>query len=155
MQSDPVEQPFSQYRQMCGSWFLNHLREVLNSNRILQCHSLIKENKVTTGYVAKKLIKWSHCESYKILPKAKDGEITNDAYLNVLSCGGLFVPSKLLDDLLCYSGFRSSVTFVLRCYGPESDFICVNYLGWGFKFATKITVNIFFNNKQTVKRYCL
>ena len=55
------------------------------------------------------------------------------------------MPSKSLADLLCYSGFRSSATFVLRCYGPESDFICVNYLDWGFNFATKITVNIFSN----------
>ena len=70
------------------------------------------------------------------------------------SRGGLFVPSESLSVLLCYSGFRLSATFVLRCYGPESDFISVNYLDWGFNFATKITVNIFFNNKQTVKRYC-
>ena len=65
------------------------------------------------------------------------------------------MPSKSLSDLLCYSGFRSSATFVLRCYGPESDFISVNYLDWGdLTFAIKITVNIFFNNKHTVKRYC-
>ena len=61
------------------------------------------------------------------------------------------MPSKSLSVLLCYSGFRSSATFVLRCYGPESDFICVSYLDWRFNFATKITVYIFFNNKQTVK----
>ena len=66
LQSDPVERRFSQYRQMSGGRFLNNLREVLNSKRILRCRSLIKENKVTTGYVAKKLIKRSHCESYKI-----------------------------------------------------------------------------------------
>ena len=53
------------------------------------------------------------------------------------------MPSKSLANLLCYSGFRSSVNFVLHCYGPESDFICVNYLEWGFNFATKITVNMF------------
>ena len=64
LQSDPVERRFSQYRQMSGGRFLNNLREVLNSKRILRCRSLIKENKVTTGYVAKKLIKRSHCESY-------------------------------------------------------------------------------------------
>ena len=63
------------------------------------------------------------------------------------------MPSKSLSVLLCDSGFRSSATFVLRCYGPGSDFISVNYLHWGFNFATKITVNIFFSNKQTVKRY--
>ena len=53
------------------------------------------------------------------------------------------MPSKSLADLLCYSGFRSSATFVLRCYGPESEVICVNYLGWRFNFAAKITVYIF------------
>ena len=73
MQSDPVKRRFSQYRQMSGGRFLNNLREVLNSKRILLCRSLIKENKVTTGYVAKKVIKRSHCESDKILLKA--GEV--------------------------------------------------------------------------------
>ena len=53
LQSDPVERRFSQYRQMSGGKFLNNLREVLNSKRILRCHSLIKDKKVTTGYVAK------------------------------------------------------------------------------------------------------
>ena len=64
------------------------------------------------------------------------------------------MPSESLAVLLCYSVFRLSATFVLRCYGPESDFIDVSYLDWGFNFATKINGNIFFNNKQTVKRYC-
>ena len=64
------------------------------------------------------------------------------------------MPSKSLADLLCYSGFRSSVTFVLRCYGPESDFVCVNYLNWGFNFATKITVNIFFDNRLSRDIVC-
>ena len=59
--------------------FLDNLRKVLNSKRILWCCSLIKENEVTTGYVAKKLIKQSHCESYKILLKAGDVDIANDA----------------------------------------------------------------------------
>ena len=58
--------------------FRDTLREVLSSKRILWCRSLIKENEVTTGYVAKKLIKRSHCESYKILLKAGDVDIAND-----------------------------------------------------------------------------
>ena len=78
LRSDPVEQRFSQYRQMSGGRFLNNLREVLNSKRILRCRFLINENKMTTGYVAKKLIKRSHCESYKILLKAGDVDIAND-----------------------------------------------------------------------------
>ena len=62
----------------------------------------------------------------------------------------------LVVDYSCHqSHFRFSLAiyFAMRCYGPESDFISVSCLDWGFNFATKITVNIFFNNKQTVKRY--
>ena len=44
MQSDPFEKRFSQYRQMSGGRFLVSLCEVLNSERILQCRSLLKEN---------------------------------------------------------------------------------------------------------------
>ena len=54
LQSYPVERRFSQYRQMSGSRFLDNLREVLNFKRILQCRSLIKENELTTGYIAKR-----------------------------------------------------------------------------------------------------
>ena len=78
----------------------------------------------------------------------------NDARLNVRSRGGLFVQSKSLADLLCYFGFRSSATFVLRCYGPEYDFIRVNYLDWGFDFAPKITVKIFFNDRLSRVLVC-
>ena len=39
-------------------------------------------------------------------------------------------------------------TFVLRCSGPESNFISVNYLDWGFNFAIKITVNIFLTTNR-------
>ena len=42
---------------MSGGRFLNNLQETLNSMRILPCRSLTKENKLTSGYVAKKLIK--------------------------------------------------------------------------------------------------
>ena len=44
LQNDPLEKPFSQYRQMSGGRFLVSLREVLNSEIILQCRSLLKEN---------------------------------------------------------------------------------------------------------------
>ena len=47
---------------------------------------------------------------------------------------------------------KTSATYVFRSYGPESDFTCVNHLGWEFNFATKITVDIFFNNKQRLSR---
>ena len=78
LQSYPVERRFSQYKQMIGGRFLDNLWEVLNSKRILRCRSVIKENEVTTGYVAKKLIKQSDCENYKILLKAGDVDLVND-----------------------------------------------------------------------------
>ena len=43
-QSDPLEKRFSQYRQMCGGRFLVSLREVLTSEEILTCRSLLKED---------------------------------------------------------------------------------------------------------------
>ena len=43
-QSDPIERRFSQYRQMSGGRFLVSLREVLHSERILACRSLILED---------------------------------------------------------------------------------------------------------------
>ena len=53
------------------------------------------------GYVAKKIIKRSKWESCKILLKVGDVDITNDAYLNILSRGGLFMPSKSHANFLC------------------------------------------------------
>ena len=44
LQSDPIEKRFSQYRQMSGGRFLVSLREMLNSERILACRSLLKSN---------------------------------------------------------------------------------------------------------------
>ena len=41
-QSDPLENRFSQYRQMSGGRFLVSLREVLSTKRILTCRSLLK-----------------------------------------------------------------------------------------------------------------
>ena len=48
---------------------------------------------------------------------------------------------------------KASATYVSHRYGSESDFNCVNHLDKGFYFATKITANIFFNNKQRLSRY--
>ena len=44
LQSDPIEQRFSKYRQMSGGRFLVSLREVLNTKWILSCCSLIKRD---------------------------------------------------------------------------------------------------------------
>ena len=43
LQSDPTERRFSQYRQISEGRLFVSFREVLNSERILSCRSLIKE----------------------------------------------------------------------------------------------------------------
>ena len=43
-QSDPLENKFFPYRQMSGGRFLVRLRELLSTERILTCRSLLKQN---------------------------------------------------------------------------------------------------------------
>ena len=209
LQSDPIERRFSQYRQMSGGRFLVSLREVLNTERILSCRSLIKEDvnfweeelkpesnedesyasideafsdcveeisesvldndsaEVATtisGYVAKKLLKRSKCEDCKSKLTARNDDIINDQYLALLSRGGLFVPPKELADFVCSSfaildfvenvilsvdkSVTKSAMYTLKQYGPSCEFCCRYHKDWGLKFASKIVVNIFFNNKQ-------
>ena len=211
LQSDPIEKRFSQYRQMSGGRFLVSLKDVINSERILACRSLIKENinfwkediqpdttqsidtldemfchqseeiiesvldsqsaEVATtisGYVAKKLIKRSKCEDCKNILKVNDNDLSSDSYLCLLSRGGLFVPSKSLSEFVCNAfaildyiekdisclslPVAKSATYVLRKYGQQCDFTCDNHRDWGFTFATKIVINIFFNNKQNLSK---
>ena len=44
LQSDPIGRRFSKYRQISGGRFLVSLREVRNTERILSCRSLIKND---------------------------------------------------------------------------------------------------------------
>ena len=76
--------------------------------------SVLDENhaEVATGYVAKKLIKRSQYESCKILLKAGDFEVANDAWLNVLFHGGLFMPSKSPANFVC--SYFAILDFVCR-----------------------------------------
>lgn len=208
-QSDPLERRFSQYRQMSGGRFLVSLREVMNSERILQCRALIKENinfweedigmeKIPTisdkftqylfehsndieeatmsndtievatdiaGYIAKKLRKRSKCDACKSsLVSRSIEDVENNNYLKILSRGGLTTPSQELSDFTCNSfaaldftsaaiqaesgPARTLAEHVLSKFCHHGKFTCSNHENWGFKFASKIIVNIFFNNKK-------
>ena len=192
---------------MSGGRFLVSLREVLNSERILSCRSLIKENinfweenidsdaeesldsindlfderadeimeaildddarEVATtisGFVAKKLIKRSSCNLCKQTLASQEVDLENDSYLKLLSRGGLFVPSRQLADFVCGSfaildflekeiillgmPVAKVATYILKRYGSFPHFSCNMHHDWSFKFASKIVVNIVFNNKQ-------
>lgn len=211
LQSDPVERRFSQYRQMSGGRFLVSLREVQNSERILRCRSLIKEDinfwkddlgtdkpvqnldalitalnelhteimeatldedsvEVSTtisGYIAKKLAKRSKCDTCNSFLIANQMDLDENHYLNILSRGGLIVPSSKLAEytsncfaildytedivrLHAISDVRGAFTHILEAFASKSDFCCPKHINWGMKFASKIIINTFFNNKQTV-----
>ena len=193
---------------MSGGSFLVSLREVINSERILQCRSLLKENisfweedlqpekdenievrfhktfrlkaediansvldshstevAITlAGYVAKKLVCRTKCNGCKVALSAQKVDLENNAYLSLLSRGKLFVPSKKLADFVCNSfaaldyakknilslkiPARIAATLLLENYGPACYFTCSEHYFWGFKFASKIIIDIYFNNIQ-------
>ena len=95
-------------------------------------------------------------------------DLDNDSHLSLLSRGGLFVPSKIFTEFVCSSfavldyiendirsttfPVRKSATYVLRKYGSKCEFTCESHQDWGFTFATKIIINVYFNNKQKLAK---
>ena len=106
--------------------------------------------------------------SCKACLKIRDNDLENDSYISLLSRGGLFVPSKTLAEFVCsiftildyiekyisplLIPVTKSTTCILRKYGPKCEFTCENHQEWGFTFATKIIINVFFNNKQKLEK---
>ena len=118
------------------------------------------------GYIAKKLAKSSNCDSCKSLLIASSMDLAENHYLNLLSRGGLIVPSAKLAEytshcfaIMDYSynivkahgvrDVRAAYTQIFDRFSPQID-ICSKHNNWGLKFAAKIVINTFFNNKQTV-----
>ena len=135
-------------------------------NRTLDSNS---EEVSTTiaGYVAKKLAKRSNCDSCKSLLIASSMDLAENHYLNLLSRGGLIVPSAKLAEytshcfaIMDYSynivqahgvrDVRAAYTQIFDRFSPQIDICCSKHNNWGLKFAAKIVINTFFNNKQTV-----
>ena len=117
--------------------------------------------------MAKKLAKRSNCKSCKSLLLANEMDLNERHFLKLLSRGGLTVPSAKLADFTadCFailhytedivrnyqiSQVRSAYIKILDRFGPKLDFCCSAHINWGLKFAAKIVINTFFNNKETV-----
>ena len=118
-------------------------------------------------YIAKKLAKRSNCDSCKSLLIASSMDLAENHYLNLLSRGGLIVPSVKLAEypshcfaIMDYSynivqahGFmdvRAAYTQIFDRFSPQIDICCSKHNNWELKFAAKIVINTFFNNNQTV-----
>ena len=123
-----------------------------------------------SGYIAKKLLKRSKCKDCEKKLTVHDQEMQNDQYLTLLSRGGLFVPPKELaefvcscfaildfveDDILSVRQVTRSAMYVLKYYGPKCEFCCQYHLDLGVKFASKIVVNVYLNNKQKQAKDCV
>ena len=99
-----------------------------------------------------------------------DQDLQDDQYLTLLSRGGLFVPPKELEeflsscfaillfvegDILSIGQVTRTAMHVLEYYGPKCELCCQYHLDWGVKFASKIVVNVYFNNKQKQAKDCV
>ena len=120
------------------------------------------------GYIAKKLSKRSNCNSCKSLLIASSMELAENHYLNLLFRGGLIVPSAKLAEytshcfaiMYVYSynivqahrvkDVRAAYTQIFDRFSLQIDICCSKHNNWGLKFAAKIVINTFFNNKQTL-----
>ena len=141
----------------------------LNSNEISELTLSPETEEVATtiaGYIAKKLIKRSKCSNCKSMLATDASNVNICQYLQILSRGGLTVPSLSLKDFTCgcfaiLDNLSNLITkqgayvkdvssFVLSKYFPTVCFTCDLHKEWGFKFASKIIINVFFNNKQKI-----
>ena len=118
----------------------------------------------------KKFLKRSKCKDCEKKLIVHDQGLQNDQYLTLLSRGGLFVPPKELAEFVC-SCFATldfaegdilsigqvtrSAVYILKYYGPKCEFCCQYHLDSGVKFASKIVVNVYFNNKQKHAKDCV
>ena len=149
-----------------GEWLAEKISASLHS--LAQTDSSSEEVSTTiAGYIAKKLAKRSNCDSCKLLLIASSMDLAENHYLNLLSRGGLIVPSAKLAEytshcfaIMDYSynivqahgvrDVRAAYTQIFDRFSPQIDICCSKYNNWGLKFAAKIIINTFFNNKQTV-----
>ena len=58
-------------------------------------------------------------------------------------------------DILSIDQVTRPVMYVLEYYGSKCEFCCEYHLEWGVKFASKIVVNVYFNNKQKQAKDCV
>ena len=128
------------------------------------CESSVEVASTIGGYIAKKLIKRTKCDDCKKCLVYNDNPDDNK-YLKTLSRGKLIMPSKSLANFTC-NGFavldmvdpliqrymnisvREAGEYVMKTYCVINNFTCNEHYDWGLKFASKIVVNIFYNNKQ-------
>jgi hypothetical protein len=96
-----------------------------------------------------------------------DTNTNHDAYLHILSRGGLTIPSQSLKDFVfqAFSILDFISTIIHDVTGSKNDrkvaeeillqfisktvkFTCHIHESWGVKYSLRVCINIFYNNKQ-------
>ena len=150
-----ISDTFSQYLTMHGS---DIAEATMNTDSIEVATDI-------AGYIAKKLKKRSKCDACKSsLASAAITDVKNNEYLDLHSRGGLTVPSQELANFTsnCFAALdvtaaaiqaeagpaRTLAEHVLSKFCHHGKFTCSTHESWGFRFASKIVINIFFNNEK-------
>ena len=119
------------------------------------------------GFITKKILKHSKCDTCLHLLKGNPVNIGTE-YIDLLSRGGLLIPSKplsshvckcfaMLDvakDQLCLhvaKHVRNAAESVLRLHGDNEKFMCDKHHDWGLTLVNRTIVNICFNNEQVIE----
>ena len=112
-------------------------------------------------------MKHFQCEMCSLIMIGNDSDkATDKEYFDLLSRGGLTVPSRQMAEFVCacfaileyadqfivknHESTRVSAEQVWGIYSPKYSFTCEKHIEKGLIFAIKIVVNIFYNNKQKI-----
>ena len=191
--SDSIEWRFGQYRQTSGGRFLVGLKDVIWSGYIVistQCcedaiqqedfdnimeigfeNVMLSEETIEaaahiSGYIAKTLVKrLGHCYKNYCINESETASTTY-VYIDLLSRGGLTLPSECLVTYVCYCftfidhainiiksskmkerAAAESFLNIVMFYEP---FLCSVHWSTGQSMTHRIIVNIYFNNKRKI-----
>ena len=120
------------------------------------------------GYVCNQLNSKTKCEDCMIMRASETDTAAEPSshYSQLLSRGGLSMPSNEIKNYVCNSfaiidlvedtllhnfsniPIRSAARYVLRHFGSNTVFACQDHLDFTVNLVSKISVNVYFNNKQ-------
>ena len=120
---------------------------------------------VICGYIAKKLLARFKCKACTLF---MIGNATTNQYFHSFFRGNLTIPSTPLADFGCsafallhyyndfvmrqeYVNVCKACTYILHHCSPHQIFSCEKHNADALKFAIKMEVNIYCNNKQKIR----
>ena len=125
LQSGPTERRFSKYRQMSGRRILVSLREVLNTEQILCCRSLIKKD----------INFWKE----ELQPESNEDRDRIEEILEIVLDGDSSDVATTISRYIAKKLLKRS---------KDCEFCYQHHLDWGVMFVSQIVVIVYFSDKQ-------